>query len=173
MNRQTGEPVVLARLPDLGDVGRDRRGGKTPESRGRLIGQALSFKLLAVCVLLLIAIALIPWSLRKHSSSAESSPAAVGSAAPVSQPSASAPVAASPPSAPAATPQPQPKVATAPPPPPPAEIPRMSKWPSPDHPTSAAMATGVEPHADVNQPMALRPPEYLRSNHDRTGSGVH
>ena len=171
MDRQEMELIVLARIPDLGSVGRNRRRGRSLASRGRVIGQALSFKLLAIAALLLVAMALVPWTVHRSSQSADSPPAVAAGATPVAQTPAPAPAPASPSAVPAAAPQP--KVASAPPTPAAAEIPLMSKWPNPAHPTSTPVAANEEPRAGANQPMAIRPPEYLRNNHDRTRSGVH
>ena len=161
MDRQETELIVLARIPDLGDVGGSRHRGRSLASRGRVIGQALSFKLLAIVTVLLIAMALVPLTLRKSGQSADSPPTAAGSTTPFAQAPAPAPTPISPPPMPAAVPQP--KVASAPPPPAAAEIPRMSQWPNPAHPTSPPAAGNVEPRAGVNQAMAIRPPEYLRN----------
>ena len=82
MDRQETELVVLARIPDLGNVGRSRRRGWSLASRGRLIGQALSFKLLATAALLLVAMALVPLTVHTGSPAADSPPTAAVVAAP-------------------------------------------------------------------------------------------
>jgi hypothetical protein len=182
MNGQETELLVLARIPDLNGGG-SRHRGRGLVSRGRVIGQMLSFKLLAIATLLLVAMALVPRTIRKSGQAADPPPTAAGSPTPVAQAPASAPTSPPPtpapapqpkvavaPPAPAATspppapaPAPQPKVAIAPPTPAPAAMPTMSRWPNPDHPPSAPVATNVDPHAGANQPMAIRPPEYLRN----------
>ena len=85
MDRQETELIVLARIPDLGSVGRSRHRGRSLASRGRVIGQALSFKLLAIATLLLVAMALVPLTVHKSSQSADPPPTAAGGAAPVAQ----------------------------------------------------------------------------------------
>ena len=164
MDRQEMEPIVLARIPDLGSVGRNRHRGRSLASRGRVIGQALSFKLLAVVALVLVAMALVPLTVRKSSQSADSPPT------PACTPVAQAPA----PRRSVCRPLLQhPRLPVAPPTPAVAEIPLMSKWPNPAHPTSTPVAANEEPRAGANQPMAVRPPEYLRNNHDRTRSSIH
>jgi hypothetical protein len=171
MDRQEMELIVLARIPDLGSVGRTGRYGKSLASRGRVIGQALSFKLLAIAALLLVAMALVPLTFRTSSQPPAHSPTTPADATtPAAQAAAPAPIPASPFPTPAVAPEP--KVAIAPPTPAAAEIPRMSKWPDPAHPTSPPVAANEEPRAGANQSMAVRPPEYLRNNHDRTRSGI-
>ena len=51
MDRQETELIVLARIPDLGSLPQRGAAGRSLASRGRVISQALSFKLLAVAAL--------------------------------------------------------------------------------------------------------------------------
>ena len=188
MDWQETKPAVLARIPDLG-VAERRRSRKTPpSSSGRVIGQALSFKLLAAAVLLLVAIAVVPFVFRKKEQS--TSPSIAANALPEWQHRPSAPPAGpapaktvfvsglSAPAAPSPLPAPgmfpQPKVASDPPAVPSGNAEMMSVWPHPNHPISVPEAGAGAPRASANQAMAIRPPEYsTRNNYDRTRSGVH
>ena len=169
------KPMVLARFPRI-------RGSKHPEtrreslmSRGRLIGQATSFKLLAVAALLLIAVAVVPLAIGTSKKAADVSTEAV--AAPIWQPEAptlateatvpaAGPIAeVSPP--PVASPSPMPKILPRPeianttPTTVAAETPTMSAWPNPDHLTTFAPdAGGQEPETGDRPSMANRPNDY-------------
>jgi hypothetical protein len=179
--------MVLARIPDVATA--EHGGHKTvPKSTGRVIGQSLSFKLLAGVVLLLVVVAIIPFALWKHGQSTDSpatadampawhpgSPAPSAATAPSWTPvvavPASAPIPASPSPMPSAMPQPQ--VASQPPAPAAIDSPLMSAWPNSAHPV-APEADAEQPRAGANQAMAIRPPEYSRNNgYDRTRSSVH
>jgi hypothetical protein len=177
MDQPRMKPMVLARFPTMNLArGEDVHGG-TPPSRGRILDQSLSFKLLAAAVLLLVAVATVPLALSRNASSttpsamAEPSPAwqisqprALVDAAPVCV----APVPASLPAPTSLSPlpgvRPKPQVAGVPLATPSADAPLMSAWPNPAYPTSPQDEVGVEePRAGANQAMAIRPTEYLRS----------
>jgi hypothetical protein len=191
MDRETTQPVVLARIPDVATSANHHEGAKqVPSSTGRVIGQSASFKLLAGVVLLLIVAAVIPYALWKHGQSAApapsataevppawhpGTPAASASAAPTWTPvatmPASGPIPASPSPMPSAAPQPM--VASTPPAPAPIDSALMSAWPNSTHPV-AQESGAEEPRASANQAMAVRSPEYIRNNgYDGTRSSVH
>ena len=155
------KPMVLARFPRI-------RGSKHPEtrreslmSRGRLIGQATSFKLLAVAALLLIAVAVVPLAIGTSKKAADVSTEAV--AAPIWQPE--APTLATEATVPAAGPIAEvspPPVASPSPTTVAAETPTMSSaWPNPDYPTTLAPDDGgQEPETGDRPSMANRPNDY-------------
>jgi hypothetical protein len=184
MDLQEKKPRVLARIPKIVSSVQGQAREETPLSSGRLIGQALSFKLLGGAALVLVVVAIFAF----HGSSPSSVPSVAVTPPPAWQPSPPAasaeaapvwvaPVATAPASTPApASPlpmpevRPQPKLAGTPPAPPAAAL--MSAWPSPAHPTSAPEMSREEPQVGVNQAMAIRSPEYLGNSHDNTRSGV-
>ena len=187
MDRQTTTLNLLARFPDVSTVRPERIGGKVPPSRGRVIGQALSFKVLAVAAVLLVGIAIV---LNRSGPSSESStattslpqwhsesPAPSANAAPVwVTPLAQTPAATPAPTAPPATPgiPPQPTLANEPSAMTAAVGPLMSQWPNPAYPTAPQIDSGVdESHADANQSMAIRPAEQTRSNYDRSRPSIY
>ncbi len=192
MDRQTMQPMVLARIPDIAIAakhGGHKEHKTVPTSSGRVIGQSLSFKLLAGVVLLLGVAAVVPFALWGHAQSTDApstadalpawhpgSPAPSAATAPTWTPVAAVPASAPIPASPSPMPSmlPQPNVASVPPAPASIDSPLMSAWPNSAHPT-AAPETGVEePRAGVNQAMAIRPPEYSRNNgYDSTRSSVH
>ena len=73
MDQQETKPMVLARIPDLNAAGHKRPGGGSPPSNGRVIGQAFSFKLLAVAVVLLVGMAIVPFTWNRSSQSPDPS----------------------------------------------------------------------------------------------------
>lgn len=176
-------PMVLARIPKIGTSGNGRTRQELPLSRGRVIDQALSAKVLGGVALALVIVAIVPWMFRGNSKPPTSAaaapawqpdpPAASAEAAPVwVAPVAATPVSPLAPASPSPMPEvsPQEKVASALPPVPAAAA-LMSPWPNPAHPTSAP-DVGDEPRAGANQTMALRPPEYMRDNYDHARPGV-
>ncbi len=194
MDRQETKLMVLARIPDVGVAEHHATRERLPTSSGRVIGQALSFKLLAVAVLLLVVTATIPFALWRNglatapstapSTAADAStPWQAGSPVPSAgtAPIWAAPtVAAVPASAPTPVKPllmpdvvPQPKVGSDFPAPAATDAPLMSTWPNPSHPIASPEAGGEEPRANMNQAMAIRP-EYGRNNiYDRTRSSIH
>jgi hypothetical protein len=191
--------TVLARIPDL-NAGSDAAADEEtfmglPASTGRLIKQALSFKLLIGTALFLLVAAVMPFVFGKKAPSADPSPVIDSAAAwhsgsnpalaerlPAGKMSAtpaasSRPVAVIPATServkPPATVPPLPDK-RAPPQPRSANGPLWSNWPNPAHAT-AKPAGGEAPRADATQPATVRPSEYEadRNNHDRTRSSVH
>lgn len=189
MDQQATTPIVLARIPDLRAVGPETVDGERLLSTGRLINQALSFKLLAGAVLLLMVMAVVPFLVKKAGTSADppvvADPATTWQLASSPMPTSSAPpsaasvsmAAVSPPASDSVVPipgeLPQPAVAGRKPTPASTEAPLMSTWPNPAHPTSVSETTPENSPARVNQAMAIRPTEYLRNSYDRTRSGIH
>lgn len=166
---QTGmKPMVLARFPIIDLADKEEARGATPDSKGRILGQAMSFKLLAASVLVLVVGSVAPWAWKQSNSSESSTsepaitwqnrpPKAAVEAAPVC-------VTAAPMSAAAQqSPSPALRVASKPPI---ATVSSaatattgaslMSAWPNPNHPTQG------DAEVKTNQSMAIRP-EYLRS----------
>ena len=71
MDLQRKKWTVLARIPDLNAAGADgaadeEAGGGLPASTGRLIKQALSFRLLVGTALFLLVAAVMPFALRQE-----------------------------------------------------------------------------------------------------------
>jgi hypothetical protein len=178
MDRQQTKLIVLARIPDLSVSEHKASPGNRLASRGRVISQALSFKLLAVLALLLVAMAIVPLTVNKTGSPTDSPPAidpvaarqpnspavltnaGTGPIAPVAQTAVSTPTLVRP--SPVPSVPPQPVIATTPPAPAPtpaAAAPLMSAWPNPGHPTSTPEAGSNQPQASLNQAMAIRPSE--------------
>jgi hypothetical protein len=186
MYPQETKPTVLARIPQITTANESAR-GELPVSRGRVIGQALSFRMLGTAVVVLVALAIVPYLFLRGNQPA--APSAAANTAPAWQPSPPAssadaapvwvaPVAVTPKSAPATiSPSPMPevspqaKVAVAPPPAQAASA-LMSPWPNPAHPASTPEAGSEEPRASANQSMAIRPSEYIGNSHDNTRPGV-
>jgi hypothetical protein len=179
---------VLARVPDLGTSEREITRGSVPPSSGRVIGQVFSFQVLAAVTLLLVVMATVPFILNREGTPTnqlttadplpawqQEPPAASGDAAGWTVSVAN--VLPSPPTV--ASPSPM-KAAVSPlavigdsPASAPTGAPLMSEWPNPANPPTQSEADGEEPRTGVNQAMAIRPSEYIRSSHDRTGSSVH
>jgi hypothetical protein len=196
MDSQEKTWTVLARIPDL-NAGSDGTAGEEtfaglPASTGRLIKQALSFRLLIGTAFFLLVAAVIPFVFGKKAPSADPSPAtdsatvwhngsnpASAETLPAEKilPMPARPVAV----IPATSERSRPPVTVPPltetkaaPQPRPADPPQFSRWPNPDH--ARPQPTGGEgPRANANQPAAGHPSEYEadRSNHDRTRSSVH
>ena len=86
MEIQAREPMVLARIPDVGadrrnhDGGSDAAIGRGRLSSGRWIGQLLSFRLLAGVTMCLLVAAVLPYVFRQSPAATESP---VGSNSPV------------------------------------------------------------------------------------------
>jgi len=180
--------TILARIPDL-SISPEKKASKSSLiSKGRILNQAISFKLLAVAVLLLIVVALAPKVFKRGDSSdtsvaTESAPAWGGSGvtassetatvgpASVAKASATMPAQASSRlttnniALPGAVASAMPSSASV-------DEPLMSAWPNPNHPISSESG-GMEPQSGANQPMALRPSEYIRDSHDSTRSSIH
>jgi hypothetical protein len=181
--------TVLARVPALNASEREMTRGTVPPSSGRVIGQVFSFNVLAAVTLLLVAMATIPFILRRDGASTDrlttadpwpawqqEPPTASGDAedrtVPVAVVLPSVPTAASPSPTPGVAPQRA--VADDSPASAPTSAPLMSVWPNPANPPrTQSQADGEEPRTGVNQAMAIRPSEYIRSSHDGTRSGVH
>jgi hypothetical protein len=187
--------TVLARIPDLNAGAEGTAEDETimglPASTGRLIKQALSFRLLLGTALFLLVAAVVPFLSGKKAPSADPSPAADSATAwhtgsnpvladksiPPTPAAPARPVAVIPanpePSRPPTTVPPLPET-KAPPQPRVAEGPLWSNWPNAAHAT-AKPASGEASRRNANQPVAGRPSEYEadRSNHDRTRSSVH
>jgi hypothetical protein len=177
--RQEMKWIVLARIPNLGGAGQGASFVEPPKSTGRILDQVISFKLLAVLTVGLIAVALIPVAIHKNASTSEAVAAHDVSARQVPSPALAA---ATPASMPSATPAQTvtPGLATAPPiaVPMPCNSPAsdsnlsrpssasgvdtamMSVWPNPDHAMSAS-GQGVA-GVKVNQAMSIRSEEYQR-----------
>jgi hypothetical protein len=177
--------TVLARIPDLNAAGAegtvdDDSDGGLPTSAGRLVKQALSFRLLIGTALFLLAAAVIPFALGKKAPPGDPSPAS-DSATVWHSPSSSASANTSPISRlPTAGTAPQRPVALIPAtsersrppamiPPPDAKAasqphrtpdgPLMSRWPNPAQ--AHSQPAGAEgPQASANQPITVRPSEY-------------
>jgi hypothetical protein len=180
--------MVLARIPDVA-AGEHGDHKTAPTSSGRVIGQSLSFKLLAAVVLVLVVVATIPFALWRNGRSTDptatadalpewhpGAPAPSAGTAPTWTPvvavPASAPIPASPSPMPGA--MPPPNVASQSPAPGSMDLPLMSAWPNSAHPVPASEVGAEEPRAGANQAMAIRPPEYSRNNgYDRTRSSIH
>ena len=126
--------MVLARIPNLGVAGSEVGNYPAfPAEKGRLISQVTSFRLLAVTTLLLLLGAVIPFSFVQRASTPTTTSATPSSSS-VSDPS-----------------PPQPDVAVGSPIKA-DDVPQMSRWPNPTHPTSPHQGTGVEgTQSDLNQ----------------------
>jgi hypothetical protein len=182
MERQDTKPLVLARIPDLGTARRSEGREGLPQSKGRVFSQALSFKLLATVALVLVAVAMIPWTLTRSAPSADppavvdSSPqwhvspsAATANAVPpptylVAQ---SVTAARSPTNSTMAPPDtiPLPRAAGVSAASAPTDPPPMSLWPNPAHPISPSTDARVEEsHVGVNQAMTLPRLDPVRSS---------
>jgi len=194
MDRHETKSMVLARIPDVGVAEHQGSRAELPTSSGRVIGQALSFKLLAVAVLVLVVTATIPYALWRNgratapSTTADAStttatawqagsPGSSAGTAPVwvAPAVAAVPAAAPSPVKSLLTPEvvPQPKVASDSPVPASPDASQMSAWPNPNHQIASPEAGGEAPRASMNQAMAIRP-EYGRNNtYDGTRSSIH
>jgi hypothetical protein len=189
MDRQETQPMVLARIPDVANAGEHDGRKNPPTSSGRVIGQALSFKLLTAVVVVLVVVAIIPFALWRNSQSTDPSatadappawhpgePAPTAPTAPTWTPVAAVPASAPIPASPSPMPGtlPQPNVSNSSPTPASIDSPLMSAWPNAAHPIPASEAGAEESRAGANEAMAIRPPEYSRNNgYDRTRSSVH
>jgi hypothetical protein len=176
-NRET-TAKVLARIPDLhgAGVGKEsaihRRGGGPSASMGRILGQALSFKLLAGVALGLMAAAILPLLFATKSRTADSpstndllpsqaNTSDTGHNASVAPPKATL-VRAMPEkaSAPGALGPPPPAIGNASPSFPKDEA-TMSNWPNPAYGSPAKVGDGHRPpEPRANRPMTVRPPDY-------------
>jgi hypothetical protein len=173
MDRHQTHPTVLARIPHIKASSRERTRERLPSSSGRLIGQALSFRVLAGVTLLLFAVAILPHSLgfigRRPDSSAvvqvvpEKMPDAIApSANAVAERSPAAanaqtsvPVPASPPPISVAR---RPEQIIAESSPPPTEAPSMSEWPNPAHPITLPKPSVDQPQTGATPTTAIRLP---------------
>jgi len=178
MNTEETNWAVLARIPDLNAHrsnahDSEAMDSKLPASTGRLLSQALSFKLLAGAAFLLLLAAIVPFLFNKKGAPSDASPSmasappwhpgpivAEADIPPVGNPTA-ARAATSPPT-PAATPEllpPPPEVNLGLAPDTESDLPLMSRWPNPAHAIAEQM--GVEqPRMGANQPMTIRTPVY-------------
>ena len=161
------KPIVIAQFPRISNSSHHWISQESLASRGRLIGQALSFKLLAVAALLLIAVAVVPWTVGTSEKSPDVSTATTP--APQWEPNAPASatevavVAASPVASPSPLPEilPQPEMANTPPTPAVAEAPTTSPWPNPAHPINPLPEADGKPlETDVRPAIAIRPTDY-------------
>jgi hypothetical protein len=179
MHHPITEPVVLARFPRIRSSRHSSPHHEPPTSHGRWIGQASSFKLLALAALILVAVAVVPLA-KNVSQTVVETPKAVEPVAvwqPKMAPTNAAPpaLAAAAPAPVTATPAPPPKVDTPKPVTPPPEIakatptstapavaaatpnpaaveaPTMSTWPNPSHPTSAETNVATRPSEPKRQ----------------------
>jgi hypothetical protein len=150
MDVQRKQWIVLARIPDLNAAGADgaadgETGGALSASAGRLIKQALSFKLLVGTALFLLAVAVFAvgkkapptdpaatWPSDPAPVAADASPTDTVPSTPVvaSRPPAMIPATTEPARAPAIIPPPS-IVKDTPQPSPAVDQPRMSSWPNP------------------------------------------
>ncbi|MCE5266299.1 MAG: hypothetical protein LLG00_00230 [Planctomycetaceae bacterium] len=171
---------VIASFPDLNALGREKHHGglvqtEQPCSTGRIINQALAFKVLSAVTLLLLVIAVRPLFSGRAEKPAESpamaatptpwQPAANAAAGTmVAQMPAARPVTvvpAAPQEAAAPVVVPSPAKTTAPPSAnPPADGELASKWPDPGRAINPQAGYGDAPRATANQPMTVRPAEY-------------
>ena len=172
MQRQETKAIVLARIPNL--AGPWESSDRVSLSGGRrLLNQSISFKLLAGGALLLILLAIAPWTIGRQGSTTDPQATAdagrpatsVKEAAAcdslAAEAPALAPIGASRPAM-SLTGNQQPTVA--------ASEERMTPW-SP--PSSQSERRVEELPAGANRAMAIRLPEYTETNHDRVGPGVH
>ena len=176
MDRQTMQPMVLARIPDIAIAahhGEHKEHKTVPTSSGRVIGQSLSFKLLAGVVLLLVVVAVIPFALWRQGQSTDApatadalptwhlgSPAPSATTAPTWTPVAAVPASAPIPASPSPMPSvvPQANVASQPPASASIDSPLMSAWPNSAHPTAASEVGAEEPRAARIRPWrSVRP----------------
>ena len=195
MQHKEARLMVLARIPNLSATGPEGESGTTlPAECGRLISQVVSFRLLAATALLLLLVAIMPFSLREKASppaTIRATPSTAASDVSALQPdfASIAPTAAS-----------VPPMATGTPPTAANAIPQMSSWPNPAQSASPQTATGGEgPQSGANQPMTIPPPFYqadaraayqepapgaspfkgpiqkpvIQNSHDRTRSSIH
>jgi hypothetical protein len=182
MDRHEVKPVVLARIPNLNSSGTLIFSEGPLASSGRIINQAFSFRVLASVTLLLVAVAIVPLTFKRDapppeptataevlSPAAPAAPAAPAPPAPPAVSTAAAPAQPAPAVATPASPSPTqsvaatPSVASVTPASASIDEPLMSTWPNPSQPTCPQADAGAgESRADVNQSMALRPPEQIR-----------
>ena len=151
--------AVLARIPALNIGTHEDSRGELPTSKGRLINQALSFKLLAGATFLFAVAAILPFTLSRGSQSRPSSDSSRPSDALAEwQPSPSAQLPSTSTPALATAVAPPTEVACESASPASTGAPLMSPWPNPAHPTlSPTEARFEQPPAGVNQAMAIRP----------------
>lgn len=169
MDRREMKLTVLARIPNLNSSKASGPPEEPPTSRGRIISQVLSFKVLAGVVLVLVAVAIVP-AFKPATPTPESTATAEAwhpgelAASADAAPAWPAPVAESPASS---SPMPnileKPNVASVTPVSASIDEPLMSPWPNPSQATNPRNEGGAEePRAGVNQSMALRPFENIR-----------
>ncbi len=136
--------VVLARVPHLDAAAAEGDTASIPQEAGRLIGQLMSFRLLAGTILLLLLMTIIPFTAGEKAST----PAPVAATAATSPPPAFGAI----PRLSEVTGELE-KAA--------AKAPQMSIWPNPDHPTSGVKEDRIDGAQPVANPStAIRMPEY-------------
>ena len=188
MDQQKTKSAVLARIPAVGPAENKHVDDGLPPSRGRLMSQSLSFRLLAAVAVLLMAVATLQFTLSRSGQPADPSttadPLSEWRPGPLTPSADAAPAWIAPvaetstpiPASPSATPDvpPQPEVENEPMMTASTETPLMSPWPNPAHPISPQTeAAADESHTGVNQAMAIRPSDQIRNRHDRTRSSIH
>lgn len=162
---------IVASFPDVNVAGaRTRKDDAVevgqPSSLGRLVSQAVAFKLLAGLTLVLLAIAAAPVFFGRGSKPA--GPPSAWCPTPAASPKSAPTVAASRPATIVpATPRPSQPPATVPPTAETATAQKLvpplasSRWPDPAHAVASDnRARGEFPKAASNQPMTVRPTEY-------------
>lgn len=182
MDRREMRPPVLARIPNLNSSRTERPPEEPPTSKGRILSQALSWKLLASVALVLVALAIVPLATKRDAASPEPATAAETWHPSVPAPTAdvappwSAPVAQTTTAQSAVTPSPivtvlpEPPVNSVTPTSASIDEPLMSAWPNSPQPTNPSPSTtptqsawprtdavSQEPRVDANQSMAIRP----------------
>jgi hypothetical protein len=151
---------VLARIPDVRSSGRERADDAPLNSRGRILGQAVSFRLLAAATVILLIAAIVPYNRGTKGPTTEPptvadataewraaptpTPSAVvqppAKVVPVAQITAQSGGSITAPTTPGVLPQPDIKPTA--PRAFPADAPLMTEWSPPSQPTSDTLSTG-------------------------------
>lgn len=187
MDRREMRPPVLARIPNLNSSRTERSPEEPPTSKGRILSQAISWKLLASVALVLVALAIVPLATKRDAASSE--PATVAEtwhpsvpapsadvappwSAPIAQTTTAQPAttqsAATP--SPIATMMPEPPVNSVTPTSASVDEPLVSAWPNSPQSTNPSPSTSPtqstwprtdavsqDSRVDANQSMAIRP----------------
>ena len=149
--------IILARIPDLSAAqAAKENGAPLPTETGRLLSQVVSFRLLGATVLLLLLVAIIPYSLRERAS-APTAPAAAPSPAAVSDvltrpldPAGNPPMVKNDPQGPAVV---APTTA--------GDAVQMTPWSPPTQPAASQAVAGADrPTSDLGQPATNPSPVY-------------
>ena len=148
MEREKSQLMVLARIPNLSSGGSEGAGHATlPNEDGRMISQTVAFRLLAATILLLLVVAIIPFSMsNKTPKPAPTAAASTPSPSPAADTVGWMPHVASAPQQAAET------------------APQMSSWSPPIRPTSSQIEESREglPPAG-NRPMAAEAAPQMSS----------